>query len=179
METCQVGQVKGIPLTGNDDRRFIMFRSLGCTAIILCVLLTGSAVIVPEAAAAPAPAASPALPAKLQPVQIFDVSAGKVVRTLDNSPQFQAIARQWLSDVQGMSPNFMPDDRCGYVFRIPLESKQLVQMERLTLNIQEVFLFYCRGREPELLAFDKRNKPYLLRVNTDLGPFLTLAGLEP
>lgn len=114
-----------------------------------------------------------------RPVQIFDVAAGQVVRTLANSAEFQAVARQWLHDVQGMSPNFTPDDRCGYVFRIPLKEVHKVQLEKASFEVQEVFLFYCRGKEPEMLAFDLKNKPYLLRVNTDLRPFLALAGFEP
>ncbi len=160
-----------------------MFRPLSLAAIVLLAVMTCFSGTAFSAAPASSPGATKALPPLSsggeRSVQIFDVAAGQVVRTLDNSAEFQAVARQWLHDVQGMSPNFTPDDSCGYVFRIPLKDVHKVKLEKASFEVQEVFLFYCRGREPEMLAFDLKNKPYLLRVNTDLRPFLALAGFEP
>ncbi|MGK9249922.1 hypothetical protein [Paenibacillus humicus] len=160
-----------------------MFRPSSLASIVLLAVMAFFGGTALAAAPASSPEASKPLPplssGGARPVQIFDVAAGQVVRTLANSAEFQAVARQWLHDVQGMSPNFTPDDRCGYVFRIPLKEVRKVQLEKAGFEVQEVFLFYCRGKEPEMLAFDLKNKPYLLRVNTDVRPFLALAGFEP
>ncbi|OXM16573.1 hypothetical protein [Paenibacillus herberti] len=114
-----------------------------------------------------------------RPVQIFDINAGKVVRTLDNSAEYQQMAKSWLDSAEGLSANLSPDEKCGYVFRIPLQEPYELRKGTLTFQVEDVFLFYCKEREPELLVFDKKKKPYLLTANPDLTPFFNKTGIQP
>ena len=88
-------------------------------------------------------------------------------------------ARSWLSGVKGLSPSLGPQDKCGYVFRIPLDQTIPLQVGELSFQVQDVFLFYCIDREPELLVFDAKYRPYLLSVTIDPAPFLSEIGLKP
>ncbi|QJC54317.1 hypothetical protein HGI30_10485 [Paenibacillus albicereus] len=140
------------------------------TAALVLLLLAG---LLPQAASASAPAKSD------RPVQVFDVRAGKVVQSFPNEDAYQQIARSWLDAAEGLSPNLSPDDDCGYVFRIPLREPASLKVGRLHLRAEDVFLFYCPEREPELLVFDERKKPYLLTARPDLRPFFERIGFEP
>ncbi|PLT45731.1 hypothetical protein B8V81_4162 [Paenibacillus pasadenensis] len=144
---------------------------LAAAALVLLLLAS----LLPQAAAAAAPA--PSKPDR--PVQVFDVRAGKVVQSFPNEDAYQQIARAWLDAAEGLSPNLSPDDDCGYVFRIPLRKPASVKVGSLRLTAEDVFLFYCPEREPELLVFDERKKPYLLTARPDLRPFFERIGFEP
>lgn len=134
-------------------------------------------VYLPEEMAEAFAAASPDV--SRRPVQIFDVAAGKVVQTFDNSADYQKIAKDWLNTAEGLSPSLSINDKCGYVFRIPLEQPYQLQKGSLSFQVEDVFLFYCKDRDPELLVFDAQKRPYLLTVKPDLTPFFAKTGLQP
>ncbi|MBD2845096.1 hypothetical protein IDH44_07825 [Paenibacillus sp. IB182496] len=121
-----------------------------------------------------ASAAAEATP--LRPVQVFDVKAGKVVKTLDNDKQYQDIAAAWLKSAGGPAPQLGPDDKCGFVYRIPLEGAMMVKVRDEQVPVQDVFLFHCEGKQPVLLVFDAKHRPFLLEFNGDLKPFLSKIG---
>jgi len=108
----------------------------------------------------------------MKPVQVFDVKAGKVVRTVSNDAEYQKIAKGWLKSVTGLSPKMKPDEKCGFVYRIPLAKPQPVAVGKLSFSVRDVFLFHCPDAEPILLVFDDARRPYLLELKTDLKPFL-------
>ena len=131
------------------------------------------------AAWSPASAAAAAQPGPqpLKPVQVFDVARGKVVATIDNDDVFQAHARSWLAGVTGVSAKVQPEDKCGYVFRVPLREPVAVSTGSVKLTAAEVFLFYCPGEAPRLLAIDTSRKAYFLELKAELGPFLEKTGV--
>ncbi|WP_308634462.1 hypothetical protein [Paenibacillus silvisoli] len=107
-----------------------------------------------------------------RPVQAFDVVAGKVVKSVPNSPEFQGYAKQWLNSVTGLSPRLQAEDKCGYVFRIPLDEPTAVKAGQIQVMTQDVFLFYCPKKPQLLLVFDENRKPYLLQFKANIKPFL-------
>ncbi|NBD26461.1 hypothetical protein [Paenibacillus glycinis] len=107
-----------------------------------------------------------------RPVQAFDVVEGKVVKTIPNSPQFQDYAKAWLKGVTGLSPKLQAEDKCGYVFRIPLDQPTAVKAGSEQVMTQDVFLFYCPKKPQLLLIFDENRKPYLLKFKANIKPFL-------
>lgn len=107
-----------------------------------------------------------------RPVQAFDVVAGKVVKTVPNTPELQGHAKNWLKGVTGLSPKLQPDDKCGYVFRIPLDEPTAVKVGDVQMTTQDVFLFYCPKKPQLLLIFDENRKPYLLKFKANIKPFL-------
>ncbi|MFC0332758.1 hypothetical protein ACFOLF_02220 [Paenibacillus sepulcri] len=115
--------------------------------------------------------------ASQRPVQAFDIAAGKVVKSVPNSKEFQTYAINWLGSVTGLAPQTKPDDKCGYVFRIPLNEPAVVQAGSVTVRTADVFLFYCPGKPQILLIFDENRKPYLLQFKADTKPFLAQMGL--
>jgi len=108
----------------------------------------------------------------LKPVQVFDVKAGKVVRTVPNDEEFQAMAREWLRSVTGLSPRLRPSEDCGFVYRVPLAGTAAVRIGGTAIAVRDIFLFQCERERPLLLVFDPDNRPYLLQFEADLRPFL-------
>ncbi|WP_258171316.1 hypothetical protein [Paenibacillus sp. R14(2021)] len=108
----------------------------------------------------------------LRPVQAFDVVAGKVVKTVPNNAEFQGYAKSWLNAVTGLSPKLQAEDKCGYVFRVPLDAPTAVKADSIQVMTQDVFLFYCPKKPQLLLIFDENRKPYLLKFKANIKPFL-------
>lgn len=113
-----------------------------------------------------------AFAASPKPVQVFDVAAGKVVKTVENNEEYQNYAKSWLNSVTGLSPQLKPDEKCGHVYRIPLEQTVTVKTGKLTLQADDVFLFHCPNKPSVLLVFDSQKKPYLLSFKANLQSFL-------
>lgn len=111
-------------------------------------------------------------------VQAFDVAAGKVIKSVPNSKEYQKFAKTWLSSVTGLAPQLTSDDKCGYVFRIPLDEPTTVKAGATTINTSDVFLFYCPGKPQLLLVFDENRKPYLLQFTADIKPFLKAIDIQ-
>ncbi|BBH19669.1 hypothetical protein Back11_10140 [Paenibacillus baekrokdamisoli] len=105
-------------------------------------------------------------------IQVFDVNAGKVIKTAPNSKEYQDYAKSWLGSVSGLSPKVGVNDKCGYVFRIPLDQPAAVKAGTVTVQTSDLFLFYCPGKAQLLLIFDENRKPYLLEFKADIKPFL-------
>ncbi|RXZ80206.1 hypothetical protein EBB07_19820 [Paenibacillaceae bacterium] len=140
-------------------------------------LLLFSAIALFWTAMPAANAASQTQSGNLKPVQVFDVKAGKVVKTVPNDAQFQQFASAWLKGVTGLAPQATTEDKCGYVYRIPLAKPTDVTAGKLQLQVEDVFLFYCPGQPALLLIFDVERRPYLLTFQTDLQPFLKKIGI--
>lgn len=147
-----------------------MFRKTARYLLILfgLFLLASSLTIVPGAALA---ADSKA---QLAPVQVFDVKEGKVTRTLANNEQFQAAANEMLKSIHELAPELQPDNKCGYVYRIPLAKPASVEFQQLSFQAEELFLFHCPGKQPVLLLFDAERHPYLFHFTAKIEPFLQL-----
>jgi len=148
-------------------------HSLSRIAAAIALLLMFLAAANPALAyAADAKAKSPN-----QPVQVFDVKAEKVVKSVDNDKQYQKFARSWLKSVTGLAPQLKADDNCQYVYRIPLTKQAKVKIAQTELVVREVFLFKCDGKPPLLLVFDEQRHPYLLLFTADIQPFITRIGI--
>lgn len=111
---------------------------------------------------------------QLAPVQVFDVKEGKVTRTLPNNAQFQAAANEMLKSINELAPELQPDNKCGFVYRIPLEKPASIQFQQLNFQAEELFLFHCLGKQPILLVFDAERHPYLFHFTAKIEPFLQL-----
>ncbi|MFD0958872.1 hypothetical protein [Paenibacillus chungangensis] len=115
--------------------------------------------------------------APLLPVQAFDVAAGKVVKSVPNDSEFQAMAMSWLQSVTGLAPQVTADDSCSYVYRIPLASPATVKTDDISIVTNDLFLFYCTDKPPTLLLFDQNKRPYLFLFNVDIAPFIKKMGI--
>ena len=67
-------------------------------------------------------------------VQAFDVIAGKVVKSVPNSKEYQKFAKSWLGSLTGLAPQLTANDKCGYVFRIPLDDPARLKWILLTFK---------------------------------------------
>ena len=112
----------------------------------------------------------------LRPVQLFDVAAGKVVKNIPNDDEFQKIVASWTKSITGLAPQITSDANCSHVFRVPLAKPANIKWNEINVNFSDVFLFYCKDKEPFLLVFDEQRKPYLFLFKEDIKPFLTKVG---
>lgn len=138
-------------------------------AKIVILLALAFCLALPYSAAAHAGDERAVLP---KPVQVFDVAAGKVVKSVPNSKEFQDYAKSWLASVTGLSPKLEANEKCGYVYRIPLTEAAAVKTAGLDTRVTDVFLFYCPDKPALLLVFDENRKPFLLQFKADIKPFL-------
>ncbi|GKU79486.1 hypothetical protein [Paenibacillus sp. L3-i20] len=113
----------------------------------------------------------------LGPVQVFDVSAGKVVKTIPNDKKIQRMAAKWTNSVSGLSPQATTDHGCTYVYRIPLAKPAQISTGEINVTTTNLFLFYCKDKSPFLLVFDLQNKPYLFLFKENIKPFIKKVGL--
>jgi len=139
------------------------------------LLLTFSLLVMTESGTAAAMSKNPheRSTAVNRPVQAFDVVAGKVVKTVPNSADYQKIAADWLKSVTGLAPQAnIGSSKCGHVFRIPLDKPTEVKAGAQSVRTSDVFLFYCPDKLKLLLVFDEQRKPFLLDFTADVAPFL-------
>ena len=107
-----------------------------------------------------------------RPVQIFDVSAGKVIKNIPNDVQFQTLAKSMLSSVTGLAPQISPDNKCSYVYRIPLTEPYNVTVGQLSFKTNDLFIFHCTDTQPIILTFNEQRKPFMLHFQADLTPLI-------
>ncbi|MFD0713635.1 hypothetical protein [Paenibacillus sp. GCM10027626] len=143
----------------------------------LAAVLLAFCILLPQAGLAQAQQ-DPHAPSALRPVQVFDVTAGKVVKTVENNVKFQRIAGEWLRSVSGPAPQTKIGDKCGYVFRLPLATPSEVKVGDHTVTAADLFMFYCPQKPQLLLVFDQNRKPYLLQFTADIKPFLKTMNLS-
>ncbi|MEK3881397.1 hypothetical protein [Paenibacillus sp. PL2-23] len=115
----------------------------------------------------------------LRPVQVFDVAAGKVVKTIPNDKKFQKMASKWTASITGLAPQLTAGQACTYVYRIPLAKPASITTGNISLTASDLFLFYCKDQPPMLLTFDDQRKPYLFLFQADIKPFIKKVGLPP
>lgn len=113
----------------------------------------------------------------LKPVQVFDVAAGKVIKTIPNDAEFQTLAASWISSITGPAPQITTDDSCSYVYRVPLQKSVSIKVNDITVGFDDLFLFYCKDKPPLLLVFDEKRRPYLFLFKADINPFIKKVGL--
>ncbi|RIX53541.1 hypothetical protein D3P08_08875 [Paenibacillus nanensis] len=113
----------------------------------------------------------------LRPVQVFDVEAGKVVKTIPNDAAFQKMAASWTKSITGLAPQLSPDQACSYVYRVPLAKPATVKAGHISVTTSDLFLFYCKEQPPVLLAFDAERRPFLFLFKADIAPFIKKVGL--
>ncbi|MDQ0058132.1 hypothetical protein [Paenibacillus harenae] len=112
-----------------------------------------------------------------KPVQVFDVAAGKVVKTIENDADFQKMAADWVSSISDLAPQLSADENCGYVYRVPLANQVTIKVKEISVTTDDIFLFYCKDKPPLLLAFDENRKPFLFLVKADIKPFIQKVGI--
>ncbi|WP_424766016.1 hypothetical protein [Paenibacillus sp. sgz302251] len=113
----------------------------------------------------------------LKPVQVFDVAAGKVLKTIPNDKEFQTFATSWTNSITGLAPQITTDPSCSFVFRVPLQKPVTLKANDISVTTDDVFLFYCKEKPPLLLVFDEKRKPFIFLFKTDITPFLQKVGL--
>lgn len=121
--------------------------------------------------------AQTALEEPFKPVQVFDVKAGKVIKSVPNDKEFQQLANSWLSSITNLAPQLKNDESCSYVYRIPLEKPVTIAIAGNRIAAQDVFLFHCADKPPLLLVFDEQRKPYLFQFKADIKPFINKIGI--
>lgn len=112
-----------------------------------------------------------------KPVQIFDVQAGKVVKTMPNDDEFQKMAASWIGSVSGLAPQLSVESNCGYVYRVPLREAATIKLNEISVASDDLFLFYCADKPPMLLVFDGNRKPFLFLFKSDIKPFIRKTGI--
>lgn len=130
-----------------------------------------------QAAAAYPAGTQPASETTLKPVQVFDVAAGKIIKTIPNDAAIQAQAITWLGSITGLAPQVSNDESCSFVYRVPLQKTVTVKSKDISVTSNDVFLFSCKDKPPMLLMFDEKRRPFLFLFKADIQPFIKLVGI--
>jgi hypothetical protein len=130
-----------------------------------------------QVAAAHPALSTPSTEVGLKPIQVFDVVAGKVIKTIPNDAGYQAFAASWLDSITGLAPQLTSDESCSYVYRVPLEKAVSIKVNDITVASDDLFLFYCKDKPPLLLMFDEKRRPYLFLFKADIKPFIQKVGV--
>ncbi|MGO4693166.1 hypothetical protein AB4Z50_02685 [Paenibacillus sp. 2TAB26] len=113
----------------------------------------------------------------LKPVQVFDVAAGKVTKTIPNDAKYQEMASSWVGSITGLAPQMTNDSSCSYVYRVPLEKAVTIKANDVSVSSDDLFLFYCKEKPPLLLVFDEKRRPFLFLFKADIKPFIDRVGI--
>jgi len=113
----------------------------------------------------------------LKPVQVFDVAAGKVTKTIPNDAKYQEMAASWVGSITGLAPQMTNDASCSYVYRVPLEKAVTIKSNDVSVTSDDLFLFYCKDKPPLLLVFDEKRRPFLFLFKADIKPFIDKVGV--
>ncbi len=153
----------------------MMRKGIVASFMAFCsMLMLVQAVFAAPAAGHPSAAVQPQ---PLKPIQVFDVAAGKVIKSIPNDEEFQKFAATALQSITGLAPQMTTDKNCNYVFRIPLAEPAMIKVNGIDIYTKGLFLFYCKDKPPALLVFDQERKPYLLQFSADIEPFLKRTGV--
>jgi len=107
-------------------------------------------------------------------VEIFDISKGEVIKTIQSNPVIQKEAEKYLKSITGMYAKVKAFPESGYIIRVPLEPPVKVQGQWLTNygidSVDEVFILFPGQGTPYLLVLDERSRPlfYNFEGNTDV-----------
>lgn len=151
------------------------FKRISAFFIALCAVILFSQYAV--ASEAPRKENAPAAEPSLRPVQIFDIAAGKVVKTVPNSKKIQKFAASWIGSITGLAPQIKNDASCSYVYRVPLAKAVTIESDQISVTANDLFLFYCKEKPPVLLVFDQQRKPFLFLFKADITPFVKKMGI--
>lgn len=150
------------------NKLLVCFRSKFTLSALVLALLIG---LLPAAVSAQTPT-STVQKAELGPIQQYDLSQEKIVKVVPNNASFQKEALSWLDSATELSAQLSINDKCGSIYKIPLEQEITKPFKGLTFVVKDIFLIYCPDKKPLLLVFSKDRKPYLLLFSADVGPFL-------
>ncbi|WP_141501449.1 hypothetical protein [Paenibacillus luteus] len=150
----------------------MLSKKIAAMLLACCSLL-----LMAQVAAAQPAQGSPTSEVGLKPVQVFDVAAGKVVKTIPNDASYQALAASWLGSITGLAPQLTNDESCSYVYRVPLEKAVTIKANDVSVVSNDLFLFYCKDKPPLLLVFDEKRRPFLFLFKADIKPFIQKVGI--
>lgn len=150
----------------------MLSKKIAAMLLACCSLL-----LMAQVAAAQPAQGSPTSEVGLKPVQVFDVAAGKVVKTIPNDASYQALAASWIGSITGLAPQLTNDESCSYVYRVPLEKAVTINANDVSVVSNDLFLFYCKDKPPLLLVFDEKRRPFLFLFKADIKPFIQKVGI--
>jgi hypothetical protein len=150
----------------------MLSKKIAAMLLACCSLL-----LMAQVASAQPAQGSPTSEVGLKPVQVFDVAAGKVVKTIPNDASYQTLAASWLGSITGLAPQLTNDESCSYVYRVPLEKAVTIKANDVSVVSNDLFLFYCKDKPPLLLVFDEKRRPFLFLFKADIKPFIQKVGI--
>ncbi|MBP1931231.1 hypothetical protein [Ammoniphilus resinae] len=111
--------------------------------------------------------------AEASEIEVFDVSRGKVVKHIVNTPQVQQEIKNMVYTITGMVSDLKIEPNDGYLVKIPMEPPVMIKNQWMDLYAEELILFLSPTSEPKLLIFSDENRPYFVHFNYDIS-FLLL-----
>ena len=109
-------------------------------------------------------------------IEIFDVSKGKVIKTVKSNSTFQIEAEQYLRGITGVYVKVQAFPIEGYIIRIPFEPNIAVQNKWLKdygINIlTETFIILPNEEKPYLLVLDQYQRPIFYDFEGDTNALI-------
>lgn len=114
----------------------------------------------------------------LTDIEIFDVSEGKVVQHITNTPEIQQEIRKMLDTINGYDPKIQGNPENGIIIKIPVEPSVEVKNQWFNDWVSEILLFVSAAEEPRILLFTDENRSIFVQFTHDVQPFLSKIGYD-
>ena len=111
-------------------------------------------------------------------IEIFDISKGKVVKTIQSNSTIKNESIHILNGITGPYEKIegFPDE--GYIIKVPFQPSIPVNNRWLNTfdikSIDEVFILFPKGHKPYLLVLDERDRPIFFNFEGDTSGLFAL-----
>jgi hypothetical protein len=109
-------------------------------------------------------------------IEIFDVSKGKVVKTLESTSVIQQETKKYLEGITGLYIRVKALPENGFIVRVPLEPPVKIKNKWIDATLDEVFIIFPLDKAPYLLILDKAARPYFYTFTGDTSELLKNLG---
>lgn len=116
-------------------------------------------------------------------VEIFDIEAGSVIRSLENSAVFRKEACKYLDSIKGMYGSVKVFPKAGYIVKIPLEppvktSGKLPETAGIEYA-DKIYVIFPLQSKPYLLLLDGQSRPYCFKFGADTDSLQNILPVIP
>ncbi|CAM3458388.1 hypothetical protein [Marinicrinis lubricantis] len=114
----------------------------------------------------------------IRPVEVFDVTKGKVVKKIPYTPEIQKETISILKSIDGLVTSLKIDPKKGIALRIPVDPAVQLNHSFFKDQVSDAFIFLARAEKPYMLLFTRDNKPVLVHFKHDVQPLVNLLQIQ-
>ncbi|TYR81597.1 hypothetical protein FZC66_07110 [Priestia megaterium] len=102
-------------------------------------------------------------------VEVFQIDAGKVVRSENKTDLVQQEAEKSLASITGVFKKVNPLPNTGYLVKVPLDPAVQINHQTLSTLANEAVFVISTEQQPVIMLYDNENRVYFFEFNHDLS----------